>query len=104
MEEKFLNGLVTLKYKYTAGDEVSYYDTIQTIKAPLNRYLEEILATDEWGNIRIYYAHDYFDIEYSHGTYKTNLSTINAIINKIVNRAEYCGGWTLGNWKLEIRE
>lgn len=103
MEDKFLNGLVTAKYKMTAGDEVSYFDTIQIIEAPLSKYLEEILKTDEWGEICIHTAdYHYFQIEYSHGFYKTDISIISNIMNKIVKKASYSGGWTLGNWRLEI--
>lgn len=104
MEEKFLNGLVILKYKFTAGDEVSYYDTIQTTEAPLSKYLKEILATDEWGTIYIYYNHERFTIEYSHGIYKTDTSIISDLTDKIVEKASYDGGWTLGNWVLRIKE
>lgn len=104
MNDKVLNGLVILKFLSTGGDEISHYDTVQTTPAPLRKYLSEILATKEWGYIYIYNHSLNIRLEYSDKMCKMFPSTVMDIINKTVVNAQYEGGWTRGDWRLQIAD
>ena len=98
-----LNGLVVLKYIMTGGDEIKHYETLNTIEAPLPRYLKEILNTGEWGEIHIYNNNINVKLEYSHGHCINYLDFEDLLDDGIVKDASYFGGWTYGHWELELK-
>lgn len=103
MASIMLNGLVTLKYIETGGDEINHYETLNTIEAPLSHYLQEILNTDEWGEIHIYKNNLNIKLEYSHGHF-INYQDLKDLPNDdIVKNANYFGGWSYGHWELELK-
>lgn len=102
--EMVLNNLVELKYNHTGGDEICYYDTIHTVKAPLYKYITEILKTNEWGYIYIYNEHIKLELEYSLGKNITNLDILSNIKDRVVDKASYSGGYSRGDWILHIEE
>lgn len=105
MGTNMLDDLVILKYICTGGDEISHYDTIKTTPAPLYKYIKEILATKEWGYINIYNDNINLKLEYSDQACKSTIpSTLFNIMNKSVIKASYEGGWTRGDWRLEIAD
>ena len=94
--------LVELKYLFTAGDEISYYETVKFEKRPVFEYVKEILSDiREWGYIDLFDWNTYQKdrIEYYHGTIISEAK--NDWSNKIVTNVEYSGGWSCGNWKIE---
>ena len=102
-----LNGLVKLDYQMTASDCISYYNTDYVIEKSLYEYISAILDTDEWGYIYIYNENggSEFCLEYSHGTLITipEISVLEEAFKKTVFDAEYCGGWSRGDWSLMIK-
>jgi len=104
MNSEALNGLVILKYVCTGGDEISHYDTLQTTLAPLYKYLDEILATNEWGYVYVYNRDIYTKLEYTNHEYKNIPSVILNNFDKIVVEALYEGGWSRGDWRLQISD
>lgn len=98
-----IKDLVKLQYKFTAGDEISYYDTINFQELTVSDYIEAIInQTSEWGYIELfdYDTSEEETLEYSHGTRLNNIS--NKWLDKIVTKIQYCGGWSRGDWKIVI--
>ena len=117
-----LNGLVTLQYLYTGGDEVSHYATLHTTLVPLKQYLDAILATNEWGDVYVRGKNLHIKLQYYKGnyvaeyckninvrleedcvyTYMPGFSHIAEFLDTIVKKVSYEGGWSRGNWFIDI--
>ena len=98
-----INNLVKLQYKFTDGDEISYYETIKFQKLTVSDYIEAIInQASEWGYIDLfdYDTNKEERLEYSHGTRLNDIS--NEWLDKMVTKIQYCGGWSRGDWRIVI--
>ncbi len=101
---KNLINLVKLRYEFTAGDEISYYETISFQKEPVSIYIEAILdQTTEWGFITLLDTNSYTEeeIEYRYGKITNGILT--NWLDKTVVDITYSGGWSRGDWRIKVK-
>ncbi len=98
-----IKDLVTLKYLFTASDEMSYYKTIDFQKKPVSVYITAILdQTTEWGYITLTDTNSNIEetIEYRYG--KIISGNLTDWLNKTVVGITYSGGWSFGGWEIKV--